>query len=123
MHIELIFKSGARDDRLNYRPRAVLPFICRLFVKVIFNQFYEYLEANKSLYELQSVKLQGNTTVTLFARTLKRRSFMINCFCFYIVSSIMSSQFKLPSRWSSSITRYAFSRFVMARFIRNSKNC
>ena len=38
----------------NYRPISVLPFISRLFEKLIFNQFYEYLDANKSLYEHQS---------------------------------------------------------------------
>ena len=49
-----IFKSGAKDDRSNYRPISLLPFISRLFEKLIFNQFYEYLDANKSLYEHQS---------------------------------------------------------------------
>ena len=49
-----IFKSGAKDDRSNYWPISVLPFISRLFEKLIFNQFYEYLDANKSLYEHQS---------------------------------------------------------------------
>ena len=49
-----IFKSGARDDRSNYRLISVLPFISRLFEKLIFNQFYEYLDINKSLYEHQS---------------------------------------------------------------------
>ena len=52
--IAFIFKSGTRDDRLTYRPISVLPFISRLFEKLIFNQFYEYLDANKLLYEHQS---------------------------------------------------------------------
>ena len=47
------FRSGARDDRSNYRSISVLPFMSRLFDKLIFNQFYEYLDANKSLYEHQ----------------------------------------------------------------------
>ena len=42
-----IFKSGAKDDRFNFWPISVLPFISRLFGKLIFNQFYEYLDANK----------------------------------------------------------------------------
>ena len=49
-----IFKSGARDDRSNYRPISVLLFMSRLFEKLIFNQFYECLDVNKSLYEHQS---------------------------------------------------------------------
>ena len=48
------FESGARDDRSHYRPISGLPFISRLFEKLVFNQFYEYLDANKSLYEHQS---------------------------------------------------------------------
>ena len=46
-----ILKSGARDDRLKYRPISVLPFLFGLFEKLIFNQFYECLDANKSLFE------------------------------------------------------------------------
>ena len=49
-----IFKSGTMDDRSNYRPISVVPFISRLREKLIFNQFYEYLDANKSLCEHQS---------------------------------------------------------------------
>ena len=49
-----IFKSITKDDRSNYRQISVLLFISRLFEKLIFNQFYEYLAANKSLYEHQS---------------------------------------------------------------------
>ena len=65
-----IFKSGARDDRSNYRPISVLPFISRLFEKLIFNQFYEYLDANKSLYEHQSgFRLLHSVTTALMAST------------------------------------------------------
>ena len=32
-----IFKSGARDDRSNYRPISVLPSMSRLFEKLIFS--------------------------------------------------------------------------------------
>ena len=48
--IASIFKSGARDDRSNYRPISVVPFMSRLFEKLIFNHFYEYLDVNKSLF-------------------------------------------------------------------------
>ena len=65
-----IFKRGARDDRSNYRPMSVLPFISRLFEKLIFNRFYEYLDANKSLYEHQSgLRLLHSVTATLKAST------------------------------------------------------
>ena len=65
-----IFKSGAKDDRSNYRPISVLPFISRLFEKLIFNQFYEYLDANKSLYEHQSgFRLLHSVATALMAST------------------------------------------------------
>ena len=68
--IASIFKSGARDDRSNYRPISVLPFISKLFEKLIFNQFYEYLEANKSLYEHQSgFRLLHSVATALLAST------------------------------------------------------
>ena len=65
-----IFKSGAKDDRSNYRPASVLPLISRLFEKLIFNQFYEYLDANKSLYEHQSgFRLLHSVATALMAST------------------------------------------------------
>ena len=65
-----IFKSGAMDDRSNYRPISVLPFISRLFEKLIFNQFYEYMDANKSLYEHQSCfRLLHSVATALMAGT------------------------------------------------------
>ena len=55
-----IFKSDARVDRSNYRPISVLSFMSRLFEKLIFNQFYEYLAVNKSLYEHRiKIKAEG----------------------------------------------------------------
>ena len=65
-----IFKSGAKDDRSNYRPISVLPFMSRLFEKLIFNQFNEYLDANKSLYEHQSgFRLLHSVATALLAST------------------------------------------------------
>ena len=68
--IASIFKNGAKDDRSNYRLISVLPFISRLFEKSIFNQFYEYLDANKSLYEHQSgFRLLHSVATALMAST------------------------------------------------------
>ena len=39
-----IFKSGQTDDQSNYRPISVLPVLSRIFEKLIFNQFYQYLD-------------------------------------------------------------------------------
>ena len=49
-----IFKSGQRDDRSNYRPISVLLFISRLFEKLLYDQFYDYLNTNKLIYRRQS---------------------------------------------------------------------
>lgn len=49
-----IFKGGVKSDRSNYRPISVLPVITRQFEKFVFNQFYDYLDANKLLSSRQS---------------------------------------------------------------------
>ena len=52
------------------RPISALPFISRLFEKLIFNQFYEYLDANKSLYEHRSgFRLLHSVATALMAST------------------------------------------------------
>ena len=42
------------DDRSNYRPISVLPFVSRVFEKLIYNQLYDYLDRNKLLFSKQS---------------------------------------------------------------------
>ena len=49
-----IFNSGQRDDRSNYRPISVLPFISRLFDKPLYNQFNDYPSTSKLIYRHQS---------------------------------------------------------------------
>ena len=49
-----IFKSGQTNDRSNYRPISVLPFVSRVFEKLIYNQLYDYLDRNKLLFSKQS---------------------------------------------------------------------
>ena len=45
-----IFKNCAKAEKSNYRPISALPFLTRLFEKLIFNQLYMYLDANELLY-------------------------------------------------------------------------
>ena len=45
-----IFKSGQANDRSNYRPISVLPFVSRVFEKLIYNQLYDYLNRNKLFF-------------------------------------------------------------------------
>ena len=49
-----IFKSGPTNDRSNYRPISVLPFVSRVFEKLIYKQLYDYLDRNKLLFSKQS---------------------------------------------------------------------
>ena len=59
-----IFKSGEKNNRSNYRPISVLPFLARLFEKLIYNQLYDYLDKNKLLYSGQSGYRALHSTVT-----------------------------------------------------------
>ena len=55
---------------MHIRCQSILPFISRLFEKLIFNQFYEYLDTNKSLYKHQSgFRLLHSVATALMAST------------------------------------------------------
>ena len=49
-----IFISGQSNDRSNYRPISVLPFLSRVFEKLIYNQLCDYLDKNRLLFSKQS---------------------------------------------------------------------
>ena len=49
-----IFKSGQPNDRSNYRPISVLPFMFRVFEKLIYNQLYDYLDISRLHFSKQS---------------------------------------------------------------------
>ena len=68
--IASIFKNGAMDDRSNYWLISILPFVTRLFEKLIFNQLCMYLNANKLLHEYQSsFRLLHSVATALLAST------------------------------------------------------
>ena len=63
-----IYKSDAKGERSNYRPISILPFVTRLYEKLIFSQLYMYLNTNKLLYEHQSgFRLLHSVTTALLA--------------------------------------------------------
>ena len=58
------FEKYAKFDPNNYRPISNLPVIARVYEKIIYNQFYEYLSQNKMLAKHQSGFRSLHSTVT-----------------------------------------------------------
>ena len=50
----LIFKDGSTDELSNYRPISVLPFLSRLFEKLVYCRLYKYLDGNGLIYRQES---------------------------------------------------------------------
>ena len=49
-----IYKDGSEDENSNYRPTSVLSVISRFFEKLVYDQFYGFLNVNKLLFSQQS---------------------------------------------------------------------
>ena len=65
-----VFKSGEQDDSSNYRPISVLPFLARLFEKMVYNQIYDFLIKNDLLFSNQSAfRLLHSVVTCLLAST------------------------------------------------------
>ena len=52
--VKPLFKSGAKDDKNNYRPISILPTISKLVEKWIESQFSHYLNEYNLLHQSQS---------------------------------------------------------------------
>ena len=65
-----IFESGQADDRSNYRPISVLPFVSRVFERLIYNQLYDYLDGNKLLFSNLALFQSGFRTLHSVATCL-----------------------------------------------------
>ena len=48
-----IYKSENRKKCENYRPISILPIICKIFERSVFNQLYEFLNSNSLLSKHQ----------------------------------------------------------------------
>ena len=59
-----VFKSGEQDDSSNYRPISVLPFLARLFEKLVYNQIYDFMIKNDLLFSNQSAFRLLHSVVT-----------------------------------------------------------
>ena len=58
-----LFKKGEINLSSNYRPIALLSCIGKLMERVVYKHIYNFLNANKLIYKLQSGFLKGHSTV------------------------------------------------------------
>ena len=49
-----VFKDCSTEELSNYRPISVLPFLSRLFEKLVYCRLYKYLDCNGVIYRYQS---------------------------------------------------------------------
>ena len=59
-----IFKSGAKNDVNNYRPISVISVFSRILERIVHDQLYEFLKANKVISSNQSAFQKLYSTVT-----------------------------------------------------------
>ena len=56
-------KKNSRQILKNYRPISLLPMCGKIFEKIIFDEIYEHLTANKPLSDKQSCFRPGDSTI------------------------------------------------------------
>ena len=49
-----IFKNGDKSDLNNYRPISIISSVAKVFQKIVYDQFYEYLSVNDLFSHQQS---------------------------------------------------------------------
>ena len=59
-----IYKEGDKCDLNNYRPISVLSVVSKIFEKIVFSQFYSYLNTNNLLTDHQSGFRPFHSTLT-----------------------------------------------------------
>ena len=49
-----MFKKGSKQCEGNYRPVSILPVVSKIFERIVYDQFFDYLSEHKILYNHQS---------------------------------------------------------------------
>ena len=74
-----LFKKGSKRELGNYRPISVLPFVSKVFEKIIYHQLYDYLQENRLLNTYQSGfrSMHSTTTARSIVRDILTRIILI----------------------------------------------
>ena len=65
-----VYKEGSKEERSNYRPISVLPFLARLFENLVNKKVYDYLNKNELIYRQQSgIRSLHSVVVCLISNT------------------------------------------------------
>ena len=62
-------KQGERSDLNNYRPISIIPVVAKVFERIVYNQFYEYLTENNQISCNQSGFRSLHSTATALVET------------------------------------------------------
>ena len=76
-----IFRSGDKDDVNNYRPISIITTIARVFVKLIYNQLYQYFVNNKLLSNQQIGFRSLHSTALAFSKATNQLSLSLDKGC------------------------------------------
>ena len=73
-----LFKQGERSDLNNYRPISIIPVVAKVFERIVYNQFYEYLTVNNLISCNQSGFRSLHSTATALLEATDNWAFNID---------------------------------------------